>query len=91
MQNLSLTKQGALIHITNSILVLLCLLSLITVFYGDSIIKYFNFEEKYPRLAKFIQLRRKFQQYYFFLNALLIFIFTIIILVFNILVFIYVD
>jgi hypothetical protein len=91
MLTLSLTKQSAIIHIVNSIFILLCLSSLITVFYADSLIKYFNIEEKYPRIAKYIQLRRKFQQYYFFLNALLIIVFTIIIFVFNILVFIYVE
>lgn len=91
MQSLSLTKQSAVIHITNSILVLLCSLSLITVFYGDSLINYFKLEEKYPRIAKYIQLRRKFQQYYFFINALLILLFTVIILMFNIWIFLYVD
>jgi hypothetical protein len=91
MLTLSLTKQSAVIHIVNSILILLCLSSLITVFYADSLIKYFKIEEKYPRIAKYIQLRRKFQQYYFFLNALLIIVFTIIIFVFNILIFIYVE
>jgi hypothetical protein len=91
MLTLSLTKQSAIIHIVNSILILLCLSSLITVFYADSLIKYFKIEEKYPRIAKYISLRRKFQQYYFFFNALLIIVFTIIIFVFNILIFIYVE
>jgi hypothetical protein len=71
------------IHIIYSLTILLFLSSLITVFYSDTIIKFYKLEEKYPRLAKFIQLRRKFQQYYFFFNSLGIIIFALIILIFN--------
>ena len=42
--------------------------------FGNEIIKYFKLEEKFPSFAKFIQLRRKFQQYYFILNIILIII-----------------
>jgi len=37
--------------------ILLALLNLITVFYSHSLIKHYNLELKYPRLAKFILLR----------------------------------
>ena len=36
------------------------------------VIIYYKLEEKYPRLAKWIKLRRKFQHYYIGLNILLI-------------------
>jgi hypothetical protein len=51
MQTLSLTKQGAVIHLVIFLILLWNLFSLITIFYSESLIKYFKLEEKYPRLA----------------------------------------
>ena len=39
-------------------------ISIILILYGDHLIKRFNLEVKYPKLAKIIQLRRKLQEYY---------------------------
>jgi hypothetical protein len=85
---LSLLKQGAVTHILVSVTVLLLLSSLTTIHYSDVLIKYFHLETKYPRLAKYIMLRRKFQNYYFFLNTLGIVIALIAIIVINIFIFI---
>jgi hypothetical protein len=41
------------------------LISIIFVFYGNILIEKYDLENKYPKLAKLIQLRRKFQKYYF--------------------------
>src|SRR5258705_823839 len=53
------------------------LLTLIFIFYGNILIEKYNLESRFPKLARIIQLRRKFQKYYFNLNC--IFILTIII------------
>ena len=57
------------------------LLSVIFIFYGNILIEKYDLENKYPRLAKIIQLRRKFQKYYFnyycFLILLVVFSETI--------------
>ena len=42
--------------------------SIVFIFFGDYLIKRFNLEVKYPKLAKIIALRRKFQRYYLILN-----------------------
>lgn len=55
--------------------ILSCLITKILILYGNFLIKKFNLNEKYPKLAKFIELRIKFQRYY------LIFIFTFIFIV----------
>jgi len=89
LSTLSLMELGALCHIILSILILFCLYNLIAVFYGDSLIKYFNLEVKFPKLSRFIQIRRKFQQYYFFLNIFLILIAVLTIIYINMIVFIY--
>ena len=39
-------------------------LSIILILYGEYLIKRFNLEDRYPRLAKFIKLRRTLQNYY---------------------------
>lgn len=72
--SLNTHQLGAIGHIAASIFVLLCLFSLVSVFYGERLINYFNLENKYPKLAKYIQIRRKFQHYYFLLNVILIII-----------------
>jgi hypothetical protein len=48
------------------------------------LVKYFNLTNKYPRIENFIQMRRKFQWYYFKLNFILIFLMVIVLFFFNI-------
>ena len=67
---LSTTQQNALFHICFNITIFLCVLTLIGVFYGDKIIINYKLEERYPKLARIIQLRRKFQVYYFTWNCI---------------------
>lgn len=43
-------------------------ISIIYIFYGDYLLKKFNIEQKYPKLAKVIELRRKFQSYYLLIS-----------------------
>ena len=45
-------------------LVLNYTISIILILYGEYLIKRFNLEDRYPRLAKFIKLRRTLQNYY---------------------------
>jgi hypothetical protein len=89
LPKLTLDQVGAIGHISISIFIIFCLLSLITIFFSDYFINNLNLEEKYPKFNKFIQLRRKFQQYYFILNSLGILLASITIIYINILVFIY--
>jgi len=43
-------------------------ISIVFVFFGEYLIQRFDLENRYPRLAVFIKLRRKFQRYYLILN-----------------------
>ena len=72
LSTLSTEQIGALGHLWIFFFILMCLFSLISVFYGDWLIRYFKLEEKLPKLARFIQLRRKFQHYYLILNFICI-------------------
>jgi len=45
-------------------LVISYVVSIILVLYGDFLIKRFDLDNKYPKLAKFIEIRRKLQNFY---------------------------
>lgn len=89
LSNASAAELGAIGHICLSIGILFCLLSLVSVFYGDTLIIRFKLEDRFPRLARFIQLRRKFQQYYFFYNVIIIVFILLYIIYINLCVLIY--
>jgi len=72
LDTLTVVQKGALGHLLAAIFILLCFSSIITIFYGDTLIKLFEIEKRFTKIARFIEIRRKFQQYYFFLNTCLI-------------------
>lgn len=74
LESLDLILQISLAHLLCSIVILWCLISIILIYYGEYLINKLKLENKFPKLAKYIQLRRKFQQYYFFINICLIII-----------------
>lgn len=59
---------AAIAHFLSALVMLFCLMSVMAVIYGDYLINYLKLEEKYPRLARFIQIRRKFQHFYLFID-----------------------
>lgn len=72
VSNLTPLENLAVMHISASCIILFSLFSILSVFYGEFYIQKFNLETKFPRLAKFIQLRRKFQHYYILSEFILI-------------------
>lgn len=63
-------RDGA--HIMASLLIIWCLFSILSAVFGEYLITYFKLEEKWPKLAKWIQIRRKLQYTYIIGNATLI-------------------
>jgi len=72
LDTLSTVQLGALSNLIFTFLLLSCLISLIFIFFSDYFIKRLDFTN-YPRIKKFLDLRSKFQVYYFIINALMIF------------------
>jgi len=70
---LNTIELGALTNLIFTFLIFSSLISLIVIFFSDYIIKRLNLTN-YPRIKKFLDLRRKFQVYYFIFNALMIFV-----------------
>nr|YP_009690430.1 hypothetical protein Schpa_000052 [Schizopora paradoxa]QEG57210.1 hypothetical protein Schpa_000052 [Schizopora paradoxa] len=74
LKTLSLEELGALSHFLSSLFVLICLINIILVIYGDFMVRLLKIETRFPKLAKIIQLRRQFQLYYmlvYFIPAIL--------------------
>lgn len=80
---LNLEQKIALSNLCSDIFIFACLVTIASIFYGDLIIKYFNLEERFPKIAKLIQLRRKVQTYSLSLNIALIFVMLIFIMLYN--------
>jgi len=72
LSGLDIFSLNAVAHILFCIFILYCICSIIFIIYGDKFIVYLKIEEKYPKFAKIINYRRKFQNYFINLNLLLI-------------------
>nr|YP_009710616.1 hypothetical protein [Amanita bisporigera]QFZ98565.1 hypothetical protein [Amanita bisporigera] len=67
LSNLNLHQLIALAHLMSGIFLLYNLFNIIFILFGEFLIDYFKLEEKFPRLAIFIKLRKKLQRYYLIL------------------------
>jgi translation initiation factor 2 beta subunit (eIF-2beta)/eIF-5 len=75
----------AILHLSGALFILISLYIILLIYFGDSLIKYFNLEKSYPKLASFIKLRRKFQNYYIIFNIIIIILILFIIIYINLL------
>jgi hypothetical protein len=83
LSTLSFEQYSAVAHLSSAICMLVFLLSIISILFGDSIIKYFKLEDKLPKLANIFRIRSKFNKFSLFIS------FTVII--FNLLLIIYIN
>ena len=86
LDSLNLIEEAAFIHILIFIYILLCIYTIIAVFFGNELIRYFNLEEKYPKLSTFFRLRATFQRYYLAINIFSIIFMCVVGIVMNVLV-----
>jgi hypothetical protein len=64
LSNLSILELSSLVHLLGAITILLFVINVMTIVYADYLIVRFKLEDKYPKLAKYIKIRRLFQQFY---------------------------
>lgn len=64
LHSLTLEQLAIFSNTIVAFLVLTCLINIILIMYSDFLINFFKLEENLPKLAKFIQLRRKLQRFY---------------------------
>ena len=83
LSNLSITEICLVINISSCLFILTCLVTIILAVYSNFIIKKLDLEEKYPKLAKFINFRIKLQHTYILVNTLLILVVLILMIIIN--------
>ena len=66
------------------ITILFCINNIISIYFGDKFIKYFNLESKFPKLLKFFELRKKIQDRVFIGNIVFIYFILIIFISVNV-------
>ncbi len=85
--NLNYFQNIAIAHLSAIVFIFLSVISLVSIYFGDYLLNKYNIKSKYPRIHKFIQLRRKFQRFYLILDLTIIFIMLIILAISNIILF----
>jgi len=65
-------KKLAFTIVLGKSVILSSLVSIIFIFYGNILIEKYDLVNRYPKLAKFIELRKKYQKYYFRFYCMLI-------------------
>ena len=70
---MTLLQESALLHIIIYIYILATVFNILGIFFGNEVIKYFELENKYPKLHIFFKLRAKFQKYYLMWNVFYMF------------------
>ena len=81
--NLSFEDNLHVLHLTGSLSIFLCLTTIISIIYTNQLIDYLKLEVRYPKIAKYLLLRKKLQNYYLLFNAFIIFIICTIIFIVN--------
>ena len=87
LSTLTFEQTVAILHIFGCIVIIISLISLFIVFYGNKLIDNLNLENRFPKIARLIQLRRKFQMYYSLIDFIIIIIVTLSMLYIDILLF----
>lgn len=88
ISSLDYTQNIAFINLSGIFVILVTIISIIFIFYGNKILDYLNLEQRYPKIAKFIILRRKFQQYYLLWDIFIITTVSIVMFIMNLTLFI---
>lgn len=70
--SLNIIEISYLVNFIGLLIIIFNVWAIVITLYSDYIIKYFNIEEKYPKLAKFIKIRRIAGNFYIIFNILII-------------------
>ena len=82
-------QESAIFHMFVFISLILINFNILGIFFGNELIKYFDLENKLPKLAFFFKLSTKFQRYYLIWNIFASFILCILALILDVLTFIH--
>jgi hypothetical protein len=88
INNLNVFQTLALSHLFAIILIFLLLIDLMSIYFSDYLLEKFNIKNKYPRICKILEIRRKFQKFYLIKDLIIIIIILVALLYLNIMLFI---
>jgi hypothetical protein len=89
LSTLSVEQLACLTNFIGFVTIFIVLNSIFLVYFGDKVMDYFHIESKYPKLAKFIQIRRKFLTKYIKFQIIYVYIISIIFMCINIYMFLF--
>ena len=72
ISNLSTEQLCNLMSITCYSFILICIFQILIIYFGNYLIDYLGLESKYPKIAKFIRIRKMYQDFNILINILLI-------------------
>lgn len=84
ISQLSFEQLYAFAHISAAIFILFLIINIIMTLFSSFLLDLFNLEKKYPRLAKVVIYRKRFQTYYLVVNIFFILLTVIVIIFINI-------
>jgi len=88
INSLNYFQSLALSHLFTIILIFILLIDLMSVYFSDYLIENFNIKEKYPRIYKLLEIRRKFRIFYIIKDFIIIIVALIALAILNIMLFI---
>jgi len=83
LSNINIDQKISIANILISTTLLFFLFSLIGIYYSDYLIKKITILNKYPRITHILHIRKKFQEFYFLMNSLFLFLGLITIIYIN--------
>ena len=83
LSHLSMSQFIAALSILGMISLLIYVKKMVVIYYGENLIKKFNLEEKYPKIARYIKLRSKLQQFNLFRCLILIILIALTVIIIN--------
>lgn len=87
INSLNVFQTFFLSHLFAIILIFILLIDLMSIYFSDYLLEIFNIREKYPRIYKLLEIRRKFQRFYLIKDLIIIIIILIALAVLNIVLF----
>ena len=88
LSHLSLEELACLFNIFGLLAILFAINSITSVYFGDKLLSRFKLEERFPKLAKYIQKRQQLRNYWFIWNLVFIYLVVLTFLFINIKMFI---
>nr|YP_010990999.1 LAGLIDADG homing endonuclease [Pappia fissilis]WOX61272.1 LAGLIDADG homing endonuclease [Pappia fissilis] len=74
LDSLTFLQESCLLHIIMFFVLIFTVINILSVLFGNEIIRYFKLEERFPRLSLFFKLRITFQRYYLMWNVFILFV-----------------